>query len=69
VTGLIEMAPGGEIRRSFYVVEVSKSGFLEHFPGTGGVNAAPPAATNGSAEPVRTGPSFLKEEERVESGY
>jgi branched-chain amino acid transport system substrate-binding protein len=69
VTGLIEMAPGGDIRRSFYVVEVSKSGFLEHFPGTGGVNAAPPPTTNGSAEPVRTGPSFLKEDERVESGY
>ena len=69
VTGLIEMAPGGEIRRSFYVVEVSKSGFLEHFPGTGGINTAPPAGTDGSAAPVRTGPSFLKEEERVESGY
>jgi branched-chain amino acid transport system substrate-binding protein len=68
VTGLIEMTPGGEIRRSFYVVEVSKNGFLEHFPGTGGVNAAPPAAGSSSA-PVRTGPSFLKEEERVESGY
>ena len=70
VTGLIEMAPGGEIRRSFYVVEVSKNGFLEHFPGTGGVNAAPPAAAASSAgAPVRTGPSFLKEDERVESGY
>jgi branched-chain amino acid transport system substrate-binding protein len=69
VTGLIEMTSGGEIHRSFYVVEVSKSGFLEHFPGTGGVNAAPPAAMNGSVAPVRTGPSFLKEEERVESGY
>lgn len=69
VTGLIEIAPGGEIRRSFYVVEVSKNGFLEHFPGTGGVNAAPPAVIDGSVAPVRTGPSFLKEEERVESGY
>jgi len=69
VTGLIEMAPGGEIRRSFYVVEVSKNGFLEHFPGTGGDNAAPPSAPNGSVAPVRTGPSFLKEEERVECGY
>ena len=70
VTGLIDMGPGGEIRRSFYVVEVSKNGFLEHFPGTGGVNAAPPAtAADSSTAPVRTGPSLLKEEERVESGY
>ena len=69
MTGLIEMAPGGEIRRSFYVVEVSKNGFLEHFPGTGGVNVALRSATNGLVAPVRTGPSFLKEEERVESGY
>jgi ABC-type branched-subunit amino acid transport system substrate-binding protein len=70
VTGLIDMGPGGEIRRSFYVVEVSKNGFLERFPGTGGVNAAPPAtAADSSTAPVRTGPSLLKEEERVESGY
>jgi len=68
VTGLIEMTPGGDIHRSFYVVEVSRNGFLEHFPGTGGVSAAPPVAGSSSA-PVRTGPSFLKEEERVESGY
>lgn len=69
VTGLIEMGAGGEIRRSFYVVEVSKNGFLEHFPGTGGVNNAPSVTTNPSQAPVRTGPSFLKEDERVESGY
>ncbi len=70
VTGLIDMGPGGEIRRSFYVVEVSKNGFLEHFPGTGGVNAAPlSSSVSSSTAPVRTGPSLLKEEERVESGY
>jgi branched-chain amino acid transport system substrate-binding protein len=69
VTGLIEMAPGGEVRRSFYVVEVSKNGFLERFPGAGGVNVAPSAGMTGSIAPVRTGPSFLKDEERVESGY
>jgi ABC-type branched-subunit amino acid transport system substrate-binding protein len=68
VTGTIEMAGNGEIRRSFYVVEVTPRGFLEHFPGSGRVSAAPPV-TNSSASPVRTGPSFLKDEERVESGY
>lgn len=68
VTGVIEMQSNGEIRRSFYVVEVTPQGFLERFPGSGGVTpVAPPAES--STTPVRTGPAFLKDEERVESGY
>jgi branched-chain amino acid transport system substrate-binding protein len=68
VTGVIDMQAGGEIRRSFYVVEVTPQGFLERFPGSGGVApVAPPA--DSSSTPVRTGPSFLKDEERVDSGY
>jgi branched-chain amino acid transport system substrate-binding protein len=68
VTGVIEMLRDGDIRRSFYVVEVTPQGFLEHFPGSGGVTPVA-APTDSSAAPARTGPSFLKEEERVESGY
>ena len=68
VTGTIEVSRDGEIRRSFYVVEVTPNGFLEHFPGSGKVSVTSPAASS-STSPVRTGPSFLKDEERVESGY
>jgi ABC-type branched-subunit amino acid transport system substrate-binding protein len=68
VTGVIEIQRNGEIRRSFYVVEVTPQEFLERFPGSGGVTPVA-APTDSSSTPVRTGPSFLKEEERVESGY
>lgn len=68
VTGVIEMQRDGEIRRSFYVVEVTPQGFQEHFPGSGGVTPVA-APTDTAPSPVRTGPSFLKEDERVESGY
>ena len=68
VTGTIEIERDGQIHRSFYVVEVTPNGFLEHFPGSRGVAAAP-SQTSSQAAPVRTGPSFLKDEERVESGY
>lgn len=68
VTGVIEIQRDGEIRRSFYVVEVTPQGFLERFPGSGGVPQVA-AATDSTATPVRTAPSFLKDEERVESGY
>jgi ABC-type branched-subunit amino acid transport system substrate-binding protein len=68
VTGMIEMQRDGEIQRSFFVVEVTPKGFLEHFPGRGGASAASPESSSSTA-PVRTGPSFLKDEERMESGY
>lgn len=67
VTGPIQVQRDGTIERSFFVVEVTPTGMLERFPGSGGVSDAP-SATDPST-PVRTAPSFLTDEERVESGY
>jgi ABC-type branched-subunit amino acid transport system substrate-binding protein len=66
VTGPIEILRDGAVQRSFYVVEVTQSGFLESFPGSGSADTAPESA---SIAPVRSAPSFLKDDERVESGY
>jgi ABC-type branched-subunit amino acid transport system substrate-binding protein len=67
VTGPIAVQGDGTIQRGFYVVEVTPTGMLERFPGSGGVTDPAPASE--SATTVRTAPSFLKDDERVESGY
>lgn len=64
VTGAIRVEPSGEVRRAFYVVEVTPSGFVERFPGT-----TPSAAASSALKPITQPSTFLSDEERVESGY
>jgi ABC-type branched-subunit amino acid transport system substrate-binding protein len=64
VTGAIRVEPSGEVRRAFYVVEVTPTGFVERFPGT-----TPSATASSLSKPITQPSAFLSDEERVESGY
>lgn len=64
VTGAIRVEPSGEVRRGFYVVEVTPTGFVERFPGT-----SPSVTAPSSSKPITQPSTYLSDEERVESGY
>jgi ABC-type branched-subunit amino acid transport system substrate-binding protein len=67
VTGAITVLPSGEIKRSFYVVEVLRDSFQEKLP-TSPVTRFDPSARTSTGEAHSLAPR-LGEGERVESGY